>query len=246
MTSNRHTSARLTRAPVPRPRLRGVEPELIDPLEAMATTRAIRRYRDEPVPDEVLSAVLFAASRAPTGSNRQSFRFLVLRDGERAMAAKRILGSGARLVWNVKKERDGYDRHTEEAPDSPKSRLARTMFEFVDRFEQTPVVILACLERYRPGPEETIGASIYPACQNLLVAARALGYGGVMTGWHAPVEAQLREVLGIPEGVALHACITLGVPAGHHGPLRRKPLSTLVHDARWGRAATWLGDRDGA
>ena len=87
--------------------LRPVELEPLDPLEAIATTRAIRRYRDEPVPDDVLNAVLFAASRAPTGSNRQSFRFLVLRDGDRAAAAKRILGAGARLVWNVKRERDG-------------------------------------------------------------------------------------------------------------------------------------------
>src|SRR5215218_9505919 len=163
--------------------------EDVDPLVAMASTRAIRRYRDEPVPDDVLNAVLFAASRAPTGSNRQGFRFLVLRDGARAEAAKRILGASARLVWNVKRERDGYDAHADRAPDSPKSRLARTMFEFVERFEQTPVVILACLERSRPGPEETIGASIYPACQNLLLAARTLGYGGVMTIWHALCEA---------------------------------------------------------
>jgi len=86
---------------------------------------------------------------------------------------------------------------------------------------------------------------VYPACQNLLLAARALGYGGVMTGWHAPVEAQLREAIGLPEGVALSACITLGVPAGRHGPLRRKPLKTLVHDGVWGRQADWLGEWGG-
>jgi nitroreductase len=107
------------------------------------------------------------------------------------------------------------------------------------------VIIIVGLERYRPAsPYE--GASVYPACQNLLLAAHALGYGGALTGWHHAVEPELRSALGIPDGVALSACITLGVPAGHHGPLRRKPLSTLVHDARWGRAATWLGDRDGA
>ena len=92
--------------------------------------------------------------------------------------------------------------------------------------------MLVGLERYRPAnPYE--GASVYPACQNLLLAAHALGYGGALTGWHHAVEPELRELLGIPDGVALSACITLGVPAGRHGPLRRKPLSTLVHDARW-------------
>ena len=107
------------------------------------------------------------------------------------------------------------------------------------------MIVLVCLVRYRkPSPEE--GASVFPACQNLLLAARALGYGGALTGMHHGVEPELRALLGVPDDVAMSACITLGVPAGHHGPLRRKPLSTLVHDARWGRAATWLGDRDGA
>lgn len=74
-----------------------------------------------------------------------------------------------------------------------------------------PVVILACLIRQRPpNPEE--GASIYPACQNFLLAARALGYGGALTMWHLAVEEELRTLLGIPADVALSACITLGRP----------------------------------
>ena len=66
-----------------------------------------------------------------------------------------------------------------------------------------------------------------------------------MTGWHAGVERELREVIGLPDGVALCATITLGVPAGRHGPLRRKPLRSLVHDGVWGRQADWLGERGG-
>ena len=75
---------------------------------------------------------------------------------------------------------------------------------------------------------------MYPACQNLLLAARALGYGGALTGWHHGVEPELRELLGIPDEVAVSACITLGRPAGHHGPVRRKPLAELVYDDEWG------------
>ena len=116
------------------------------------------------------------------------------------------------------------------------------MQHYVDHIDTVPVVVLVGLERYRsPHPSE--GASVYPACQNLLLAAHALGYGGVMTGWHAAVERELRDVIGLPDGVALCATITLGVPMGRHGPLRRKPLVGLVHDARWGRPATWLGER---
>jgi nitroreductase len=98
--------------------------------------------------------------------------------------------------------------------------------------------VLACLIRYR-APNALEGASVYPACQNLLLAARSLGYGGVMTGWHQPVEAELRALLAIPEGVVISATITLGKPAGGHGPVRRRPIRELVFDDEWGAAAPW-------
>ncbi len=75
-------------------------------LEGLSTTRAIRRYTDEPVPPEALRAMLFAATRAPSGSNRQPFRFLVLTDGPRAAEAKRLIGESARRTWAGKRERD--------------------------------------------------------------------------------------------------------------------------------------------
>ena len=80
---------------------------------------------------------------------------------------------------------------------------------------------------------------MYPACQNLLLAARALGYGGALTMWHLGVEAELRDVLSIPEHVALSACITLGVPAGSHGPVRRKPLAEVTFEDAWGSPPVW-------
>ncbi len=142
-------------------------------------------------------------------------------------------------------KRADLDRDGPPVEGSPRARMQAAMQQYVDRFEAVPIVVLVGLERYRaPSPYE--GASVYPACQNLLLAAHALGYGGVMTGWHHSVEDELRELLALPDGVALHACITLGVPAGRHGPLRRKPLVSVVHDARWGRSATWLGARGGA
>jgi nitroreductase len=198
-------------------------------LEGLASTRAIRRYTDDPIPDEDLTAILWHAGRAPSGSNRQPFRFVVLRDGPGAGAAKRLLGDAFRAGWNAKREADGYRP----------SRFADSMQRYVDRFEQTPVVVLVCLERYRaPSPYE--GASVYPACQNLLLAARALGYGGALTMWHLGVEAELRELLGIPDGVALSACITLGVPEGNHGPVKRKPLNEIVFDDAWGHRPEWI------
>jgi nitroreductase len=206
-------------------------PAPIGLLEGLASTRAIRRYTDAPVPDADLAAILWHAGRAPSGSNRQPFRFLVLRDGPNARAAKGLLGDAFRTGWNTKREADGYRP----------SRFADSMQRYVDRFEETPVVILVCLERYRsPSPYE--GASVYPACQNLLLAARALGYGGALTMWHLGVEAELRELLAIPDAVALSACITLGVPEGRHGPVQRKRLAEVAFDDAWGVAAEWMVD----
>jgi nitroreductase len=213
-------------------------------LEGMATTRAIRRFTHEPVPDDALAAMLFAATRAPSGSNRQPFRFLVLRDGPRAHEARRLIGEGARRAWKGKREADRYDTGSGTRPTSPKARLAATMTAFVEGFEQIPVVVLPCLERYRD-PTPTEGASIYPACQNLLLAARALGYGGVLTGWHAMVEPELRALLGIPEHVFMAATIALGKPAGGHGPVRRRPLQELVFEDGWGESPAWAIDPPG-
>jgi nitroreductase len=222
----------------------GVQPDVIDLLEGLSSTRAIRRYRDEPVPTDVLNQMLFAATRAPSGSNRQPFRFVVLRDGPNAREAKRLIGESARRIWGGKRATDGYDRGSGTDASTPKARMARTMQHYVDHFEDSPVLVLPCLVRYRD-PTPTEGASIYPACQNLLLAARALGYGGVMTGFHAFVEPQLRELLDIPDGVFMAATITIGKPVGGHGPVRRRPLAELVYEESWEQPPAWAVDPPG-
>jgi nitroreductase len=213
-------------------------------LEGMATTRAIRRFTAEPVAEEDLASILWHATRAPSGSNRQPFRFLVLRDGPRATEAKALLGTAFRAGWQSKRASDGYDSGSGTADDSPKARMARTMQRFVDEFERTPVVIFGCLEGGHGGHSDS-GSNIYPACQNLLLAARALGYGGVLTMWHGMVEADLRRLLDIPDDVAISATIALGRPEGKHGPVRRRPLGELVHEDRWGQPAPWAVDPEG-
>jgi nitroreductase len=213
-------------------------------LEGIATTRAIRRYTDEPVPDAALRAMVFAASRAPSGSNRQPFRFVVLTDGDVARDAKALIGAAARRAWAAKREHDGYDRGSGLVEDSPKARMARAMQAYVDAFERAPVLVLPCFVRYRE-PAPTEGASVYPACQNLLLAARALGYGGVLTLWHGLVEAELRARLGIPDAVFMAATITIGKPAGRHGPVRRRPLAELGSGERRGEPPAWAVDPPG-
>ena len=218
--------------------------DAVDLLTGLATTRAIRRYRDEPIPDGDLSTILWHATRAPSGSNRQPFRFVVLRDGPKAVEAKALLGESFRSMWARKRADDGYDEGSGAAADTPKARMAATMQHFVDHFERTPVVVLACMRRHRD-PHPTEGASVYPACQNVLLAARALGYGGVMTTWHAFVEDDLRSLLGIPDEVAMCATIPLGRLVGGHGPVRRRPVGELVYDDGWEQPAAWAVDPEG-
>jgi len=218
--------------------------EPVSLYEGLLTTRAIRRYRPDPVPEDALRDILFAASRAPSGSNRQPFRFLVLTDGPNAGRAKGLIGAAARRIWSAKATGDGYDRGSGMESGSPKARMAATMDRYVADFESVPVLILPCLVRYRP-PTPTEGASVYPAVQNLLLAARALGYGGVITHFHAPVDAELRQLLGIPGDILVAATVTLGVPEGRHGPVRRRPLSELVYSEAWGDAPPWATDPPG-
>lgn len=218
--------------------------DVVGLLEGMTTTRSIRRYADERVPPEILRDVLFAATRAPSGSNRQPFRFVVLEDGPVAVEAKRLVAEAARAGWAHKRRTDGYDKGSGAVSDSPKSRMARSMERFVDQLHKVPVLILPCLIRRRAA-NSTEGASIYPACQNLLLAARALGYGGALTMWHHLVETELRELIGIPDDAAISATITLGRPEGNHGPVRRRPMPELVYGDAWGVPASWAMDPPG-
>ena len=216
----------------------------ISAIEALSTTRAIRRYTNDPIPAETLNQILWCASRAPSGSNRQPFRFLAVTDGVVADKVKSLLGDSFRKGWAAKLKYDGYQTGSGQDPNSPKSRQAATMQHYVDHIEQVPVIVFACLVRYRDA-SPTEGASIYPACQNLLIAARSLGFGGALTMWHQGVEAELRELLAIPDNVAISACITLGKPQGSHGPVRRRPIAELVFENQWGNSPSWAVDPDG-
>ena len=215
--------------------------EEIGLLEGIATTRAIRRFTDEPVSDADLAAILFAATRAPSGSNRQPWRFLVLRDDPTSRKAKSLLGEVARRAWQHKRRDDRYDEGSGREADSPKARMARTMQHFADHFEEAPVVIIPVYLRYRE-PSHFEGASIFPCCQNLLLAARARGLGGVLTGFQSAIEPELKALLGVPDEVVLSAAIPLGHPRGSHGPVRRRPLREFVYEAGWGKTPTWAAD----
>ena len=212
--------------------------------EGLISTRAIRRYTDEAVPDEALRDILFAATRAPSGSNRQPFRFVVLTDGPVAREAKRLIGEGARRFWATKREADGYDKGSGADATSPKARWRAPCSTTSTRTSRYPSSSWpASCPTATP---VTATARRLPRLPEPAVGRRALGYGGVLTNWQFAADAELPVLLHIPDGVESMATITLGRPRGHHGPGRRRPLRELVYGERWEEPPAWAVDPAGA
>ncbi|HEX2851260.1 MAG TPA: nitroreductase family protein [Acidimicrobiales bacterium] len=202
-----------------------------DLFDTMRTARAIRRFRPDPVPDEVLLECLEAATWAPSGSNRQGWRFVVLRSPE----ARALLGRAYRRGWTDKAGPAGMPPP---APDdtSPRAKATRAMQHFVEHFEEIPAYVLFCVHDKGRRPHVTDGGSIYPAMQNFLLAARAAGLGAVVTMWFTYCEKELRELIGIPDDFLLAALVPVGYPQGSHGPVRRRPVAEVAFRDRWGES----------
>ena len=159
--------------------------------------RAIRRYTPDPIPDADLAEILWHAQRAPSGTNRQPFRFVRCGATTPSAAPARTLLTDAVPRAGGSAKRADLDR--DGAPDEgrPGPGCRRRCSTTSTTSTPCPVVVLVGLERYRP-PDPAEGASVYPACQNLLLAARALGYGGAMTGWHPPSNGSSASCSGSP------------------------------------------------
>jgi nitroreductase len=205
----------------------------------LSTTRSIRRISDQPIDDDALRRVLQAAIWAPSGGNRQPWRIVVARDRDvkhrlgkiyEAEWAKyvemnmaRVAGQPDSIVEATRKGLAVGTRLAESLADVPVVAIfvfdPREVFVTDGNLGRTPVVG---------------GASLYPAVQNLLLAARAEGLGGVLTTLIASREPEVRDVLGIPEPWGVYAMVPLGHPRGSHGPLRRAPFEHMIKFDSWG------------
>jgi nitroreductase len=229
-------------------------------FEVMSTMRAMRRLKPDPVPDDLLTRVVEAATWAPSAANIQGYSFLVVTD-------RNVMTRLAEL-WRL--VCDFYlDAFWLEYPDPSEAAAADRALEAIrhqrDHFHETPALIVACyrlieyrgqLRRHprrfatalrRLGPRRsaillagmpalesrTEAASIYPAVQNLLLAARALGLAANLTCWHLLLEAEFKAVLGIPRRVHTFALIPVGWPIGRFGSTRRRAAAELIHRDRW-------------
>ena len=195
--------------------------------EAMFTQRAIRRLQhDKPVSDADLNIVLDAASKAPSGGNTQPARFLVIRD-------RGIIEAFGKLYheawWAKRRDEYGWKGKA----DIPKDSVFNMPALLADEMVDAPVVVLAF----------TVGgggaSSVFPGVQNLLLAARALGIGSVLTTLHADVMERVYEMFNVPAEADFHCCIPLGYPRGRFGPTRRLPTAETTSWDSWGTPPPW-------
>ena len=200
-------------------------------FEIIRTTRSMRRLKPDSVPRELIRKILEAGTCAPSGGNMQRWRFLLIADPE----VKRKVGALYRRAWDeivAPRYRSG-----EPAPGSSRERFGRMLAaaeHLAHHIHEAPVWIVLCLQG--ASPTRTAGSSIYPAVQNMLLAARALGLGATLTTLYLNFEKDAEAALGLPPDWHSYALIPIGYPVGRFGPVRRVALEEVVYEDRWGQS----------
>lgn len=204
-----------------------------DVFQIMHTTRAMRRLKPDPVPDEMIVKILEAGYRAPNGGNFQTWRFLVIKDEAKKKAVqvhyKRAYDEWISPRYSSVKPPPGATQD--------KYKRQHTAVEYLtDHFHEAPVWIVACIDHGETKPTRHSGASIYPAVQNMLLAARAQGLGATLTTRHLYFEEDSEKALELPKGVHSYAILPIGWPMGNFGPVGRGNLKDFVYLDNWGEA----------
>ena len=188
----------------------------------------MRRLKPDPVPRELLEKLVHAATRAPSAGNSQHWSFVVVTNRE-----------DMRFLGDILQRRLG--QFSRDPEDDAQGRMMRAVRYLIAHFHETPAVIFCCIRNAYPNAETpvraTMWSTIYPATQNLLLAARGLGLGAAMTTFQAGAEDEIKAHFGIPDDVYIGSTIPVGYPMGRFGPLGRKPLDEVLHWERWGGEA---------
>jgi nitroreductase len=196
-----------------------IDDDALDRLDAFAALarrqRAHRAFRDEPVDDATIDALLTTATFAPSAENSQPWVFVVVRDAHR----RARLGDLMARVWQASRD---YSRE----------RLEPHLFADVDAglggggIAAAPVLVVVCADLARMHPS-TLGSSVFPAVQNLLLAATAAGLGSALTTIATAHTTALRDLLDLPPDHEPVAVVPIGHPARPLGPARRQPPTVL-------------------
>jgi nitroreductase len=210
-----------------------------DLFEIMRTMRSMRRLKPDPVPTDLIRQILEAATFAPPAGNMVSWRFLVIRD----QAIKDAVADGYRRAWHEEVGpwfRSAGPEDGAPAPGPSRDRYERMLTAadyLADHLHAAPVWIVPCLLGKTHNWES--GSAIYPAVQNMLLSARALGLGATLTTLYQACVKDADALLGVPEGAHSFALLPVGYPLGKFGPVARTALEDVVFVDRWGEQ--WSG-----
>ncbi len=197
----------------------------MDVFEVMGTCRAIRQLKSDPVPAELIDRVLWAATRAPSPGNSQGWDFVVLDDAaKKARIASAVQAAMLKRVAAMPR------------PDRTMRLMLDGTAAMITALGDAPVIIFVTGPVIYPPAapmEQFTWSALYPAAQNILLAARALGLGSVFTTLHMTADATVREVLGLPVHIKIAATIPLGWPDAKFGPVKRRPVEDFVHRNGW-------------
>jgi nitroreductase len=201
-------------------------------LEALHTTPARRYLSPEPIPEDVLWAILDAAIRGPSGGNTQYWGWVVVTD----QAIKDRVAVWYRENWEA-----AYGSRREEILSTPAGSRGLTPRGFLGaehlahHLHEAPVWVFPVLRGAADSTSPRAGSSIYGAVQQLCLAARAYGIGTSLTTLYGGHEEELRELLGLPPDALTMALIPMGYPVqGRWAQPRRRPVEEVVHWNRWG------------
>ena len=211
----------------------------MDVFEALYTTRAMRRVSEDPIPEDVLKQMVDAGIRAPSGSNRQGWKFILVTDPE----IRSQLGDLYRAAWDfyVKEFYGGTsDLGASNVIDNEKAeqvvRITKSATWLSENFHKVPAMFVV-LSRNDP-----TGSSIFPAIWSLMLAGRAHGVGTCLTtvlGMFKPEKAF--EILNVPsdKGWKIDAVVTAGYPLGKWGVAKRTPVDEVTYLNTWGNKTNW-------
>ena len=200
-------------------------------FEVMFNCRAMRRLKPDPIPEELLKKLVEAGNHAPTGSNVQNVRWVVVRDPE----TKRLLAEENRKHITAYMAADPVvelPHHSQ----AKRDRMREAVVWQMEHMHEIPALVIACLEFPEPQSDAARaggGGYVWPAVQNVLLAARALGLGATPTTLGLRDRARVKEILGLPETADAYCLVPVGYPMGNFGSVTRLPVEETLHWDQW-------------
>lgn len=202
-------------------------------FEAIYNCRAMRRLDTRDVPEALLVKLVDAANQAPSGSNMQNARWLVVRDPDVKRGLADLNRAGVEAYIGPQVDNPGSLPH--QSTEKRKRMLDAVLWQ-MEHMHEIPALVIACLDFGQPVDATMAargGGSIWPGVQNLLLAARALGLGAAPTTLALGDRDAVARVLNLPDSMVAYCLIPVGYPLGRFGPVTRKPVGDIMRFDRW-------------